>query len=171
MTLPPARCSLSCTSELDPAPPLSPRSSSTLQSIPSTCELTNDTKQIYAPDLRDVCNSHCFFRSPPRRRGGPAGGTDSPGSAAGGSRYDMPPRCHALTAESCRAALHQPLRHHTHPRDLRRGLAGAPAPEDLAVELRKSLTLPKSLQVRSLPLVTTASARRCAPLVLLRAGG
>lgn len=30
----------------------------------------------------------------------------------------------------------------------RRGLAGAPAPEDLAVELRKSLTLPKSLQVR-----------------------
>jgi hypothetical protein len=31
----------------------------------------------------------------------------------------------------------------------RRGLAGAPAPEDLAVELRKSLTLPKSLQVRA----------------------
>ena len=30
----------------------------------------------------------------------------------------------------------------------RRSLAGAPAPEDLAVELRKSLTLPKSLQVR-----------------------
>ncbi len=35
----------------------------------------------------------------------------------------------------------------TPPSPRRRGLAGAPAPEDLAVELRKSLTLPKSLQV------------------------
>ena len=79
------------------------------------------------------------------------------------------PRLPSLVAPRCisPSAAHHPA----HPRDLRRGLAGAPAPEDLAVELRKSLTLPKSLQVRSLPLVTTASARRCAPLVLLRVGG